>query len=89
MLEQMLNDKFFFNNLDETSHLSTRALPLWSLFIEFPYYSYTKLWIPMGIGVAYVVSTIIYFKNYLLTTSLAIFGFLSFATESISLIRFS
>ena len=64
MLEQMLNDKFFFNNLDETSHLSTRALPLWSLFIEFPYYSYTKLWIPMGIGVAYVVSTIIYFKNY-------------------------
>ena len=51
----MHNDKLFFNNLDETSHLSTRALPLWSLFIEFPYFGFTKLWIPMGIGVAYVV----------------------------------
>ena len=64
MLEQMLSGKFIFNNLDETSKLLERSLPLWSIFIEFPYHVLRKLWIPTGIGIGFIVLIYYYFKNF-------------------------
>lgn len=64
MLEQMLSGKFIFNNLDETSKLLERSLPVWSLFIEFPYHVLRKLWIPTGLGVGYILLIYYYFKNF-------------------------
>lgn len=64
MLEQMLSGKFIFNNLDETSKLLERSLPIWSIFIEFPYHVLRKLWIPTGIGIGFIVLIYYYFKNF-------------------------
>lgn len=64
MLEQMLSGKFIFNNLDETSKLLERSLPIWSLFIEFPYHILRKLWIPTGLGIGFILGIYYYFKNF-------------------------
>lgn len=64
MLEQMLSGKFIFNNLDETSKLLERSLPVWSIFIEFPYHILRKLWIPTGIGIGFIILIYYYFKNF-------------------------
>lgn len=64
MLEQMLSGKFIFNNLDETSELLERSLPIWSIFIEFPYHVLRKLWIPTGLGIGFVILIYYYFKNF-------------------------
>lgn len=63
MLEQMLNDKFLFNSLDETSKLMERSLPIWSIFFEFPNHILSKLWIPTGIGFGFLVLIRYYLKN--------------------------
>lgn len=63
MLEQMLSGKFIFNNLDETSKLLERSLPIWSLFIEFPYHIFRKLWIPTGLGIGFILGIYYYFKK--------------------------
>ena len=64
MLEQMLSGKFIFNNLDETSKLLERSLPIWSIFIEFPYHVLRKLWIPTGLGIGFIILIYYYFKNF-------------------------
>ncbi len=64
MLEQMLSGKFIFNNLDETSKLLERSLPIWSLFIEFPYHIFRNLWIPTGLGIGFILIIYYYFKNF-------------------------
>lgn len=63
MLEQMMSGKFLFNNLNETSKLMERSLPLWSIFFEFPNHVLTKLWIPTGIGIGFLLSIYYYIKN--------------------------
>lgn len=63
MLEQMIDGSFYFNNLNETSKLLDRSLPIWSLFLEFPYHIFTNVWIPTGIGIGFIVLVYYYFKN--------------------------
>lgn len=63
MLEQMGSGKFIFNNLDETSKLLERSLPIWSIFIEFPYHVLRKLWIPTGLGIGFFVLIYYYLKE--------------------------
>lgn len=63
MLEQMGSGKFIFNNLDETSKLLERSLPIWSIFIEFPYHVLRKLWIPTGLGIGFFVLIYCYLKE--------------------------
>lgn len=64
MLEQMLSGQFIFNNLDQTSKLLERSLPIWSLFVEFPYHILKETWIPTGIGIGFIVLIYYYFKDY-------------------------
>ena len=64
MFEQMMSGEFVFNNLDETSKLMERSLPLWSIFLEFPNHILTNLWIPTGIGVGFLVLIYYYIKNF-------------------------
>lgn len=64
MLEQMISNKFLFNNLDETSKLMERSLPLWSIFFEFPNHILNNLWIPTGIGIGFLLLTYYYVKNF-------------------------
>lgn len=64
MLEQMSSGTFLFNNLDETSKLLERSLPIWSIFIEFPNHVLTELWIPTGIGIGFLVLIYYFIKNY-------------------------
>lgn len=68
MLEQMLDGKFLFNNLDETSKLLERSLPIWSIFIEFPYHTLRELWIPTGIGIGFLLLIYYFIKNYKLVS---------------------
>lgn len=63
MLEQMMTGKFYFNHLDATSDLMLRSLPIWSLFLEIPYHTFVKLWIPSGIGLGFLIMCYFYFKN--------------------------
>ena len=64
MLEQMISNKFWFNNLDTTSKLLERSLPIWSIFLEFPNHIFTKLWIPTGIGISFIIMIYYFIKNY-------------------------
>ena len=64
MLEQMMSGNFLFNNLDETSKLMERSLPLWSIFFEFPNHILTNLWIPTGIGIGFLLLIYYYIKNF-------------------------
>ena len=64
MFEQMLSNKFWFNNLDETSKLLERSLPIWTIFFEFPNHVLTKLWIPTGIGISFLITIYYFIKNY-------------------------
>lgn len=64
MLEQMLEGKFLFNNLNETSQLLERSLPIWSIFLEFPNHIFTNYWIPAGIGIGFLVLIYYFFKYY-------------------------
>lgn len=63
MLEQMLNGRFLFNNLDKTSKLLERSLPIWSIFIEFPYHVLKEIWIPTGIGIGFLLLIYYFVKN--------------------------
>lgn len=64
MLEQMMSGKFLFNNLDETSKLLERSLPVWSIFLEFPNHVLTDLWIPTGIGISFLLLIYYYIKSF-------------------------
>lgn len=64
MLEQMISGTFIFNNLDETSKLLERSLPIWSIFIEFPNHVLTNFWIPTGIGISFLILIYYFIKNY-------------------------
>jgi len=64
MLEQMLSGEFVFNNLNETSKLLDRSLPIWSIFIEFPNHILRELWIPTGLGLGFLVVIYYFIKNY-------------------------
>lgn len=76
MLEQMISGKFLFNNLDETSKLMERSLPIWSIFFAFPNHIFTKLWIPTGIGIGFLVLIYYYIKNYKKCSSFIHFCFI-------------
>lgn len=64
MLEQMFSGEFVFNNLNETSKLLDRSLPIWSIFIEFPNHILRELWIPTGLGIGFLVVIYYFIKNY-------------------------
>ena len=64
MFEQMISSKFWFSNLDETSKLLERSLPIWSIFLEFPNYIFTNLWIPTGIGIGFLIVIYYFIRNY-------------------------
>lgn len=77
MLEQMMSGKFLFNNLNETSKLMERSLPLWAIFFEFPNHVLTKLWIPTGIGIGFLLSIYYYIKNFRECSSFIHFCFIT------------
>lgn len=77
MLEQMVSGKFLFNNLDETSKLMERSLPLWSIFFEFPNHILTNLWIPTGIGIGFLLLIYYYVKNFKLCSKFIHFCFIT------------
>ncbi len=77
MLEQMIDRKFFINNLDSTSQLAKRAVPLWGLFLEFPYHIIYKQWIPLGLGLGIILTIYWYFKNKKNSSSFTSFCFIS------------
>ena len=63
MIEQMIDNEFAFNNLEETSRLLGRSAPIWSIIIEFPYELIKSVWIPPGIGIGFALLIYYYFKN--------------------------
>lgn len=64
--EQILNNKFYFNNMSSNS-LKSNSVPMLLLFPEIPYYTllgqYTDKWIPCGIGIIYAWLTYYAIKN--------------------------
>jgi len=68
MIEQMLSTTFYVN-LNQSTVLYERTVPIWGLFIEYPYYMNLKPWIPAGIGISFIISSIYFIKNYKKTSS--------------------
>ncbi|MBE6152553.1 MAG: hypothetical protein E7165_04505 [Firmicutes bacterium] len=77
MLEQMLDGQFLFNNLNETSKLLERSLPIWSIFIEFPYHVFRELWIPTGLGISFMIIVYYFIKSYKQTSNFVRFCIIS------------
>lgn len=77
MLEQMISGKFSFNDLSETSKLLKRALPIWSIFIEFPFHILSKMWIPSGIGIGFLILVYYYIKSFKKCSRFVHFCFIS------------
>lgn len=77
MLEQMIADKFVFNELTTNWNLSSRTMPLWSLFLEFPNYILSNEWMPPGIGLSFVFLIYCYIKNFKSANSFMHFCFIT------------
>lgn len=67
LLEQMINNNFYYNEISNTDILIDNAVPIYLTFLEIPYYIFmnifTSKWIPSGIGIIYLIFIIYYFKN--------------------------